>query len=245
MVRTDADTRRKLEIEMRVWASLNHINILPFYGYSQGFGAYGALISPWCENGHAGSYVRRHSIDAPLRFKLWCDVIHGLVYLHSHGVVHGDLKPSNVLIDDQENARICDFGLVRILSDENGGKSSFHGTPRYLAYELVAAERPMPTLASDIHALGCIGLDFIFLQIPYASRRNIGKVYGDIERGVPPATQPATRANPPMPLKELWGVLEKCWNITPDIRPSATEVKGFVTSYHDNRQRENLLRGLD
>jgi serine/threonine protein kinase len=66
------------------------------------------------------------------------------------------------MIDDQGAARICDFGLVRILSDENSGKmatTTYTGTPRYLAYELVAAERPIQTLESDIHALGCIGLD--------------------------------------------------------------------------------------
>jgi serine/threonine protein kinase len=65
------------------------------------------------------------------------------------------------MIDDQGIAQICDFGLVRVLSDEmNGGKmtTTYTGTPRYLAYELVASERPIPTLASDIHALGCIGL---------------------------------------------------------------------------------------
>jgi serine/threonine protein kinase len=66
------------------------------------------------------------------------------------------------MIDDQGTARICDFGLVRILSDKNSGEvvnTTYAGTPRYLAYELVAAERPIQTLATDIHALGCIGLD--------------------------------------------------------------------------------------
>jgi serine/threonine protein kinase len=108
----------------------------------------------------------------------WCGVIDGLAYLHSRQVVHGDLKPvsiflvddtrvfeskqSNIMIDDQGTARTCDFGLVRILSDETHGKlatTTYTGTPRYLAYELVIVERPIPTLASDIYALGCVALD--------------------------------------------------------------------------------------
>jgi serine/threonine protein kinase len=68
----------------------------------------------------------------------------------------------NVLIDDGGRARICDFGLVRILSDESTGlvtTTTHTGTVRYLAYELVVSEQPVPTVASDVHALGCIGLD--------------------------------------------------------------------------------------
>jgi serine/threonine protein kinase len=60
------------------------------------------------------------------------------------------------MIDDQGKARICDFGLTRIFWDDNTGKtmtSTYNGTPRYLAYELVNTERPIPTAASDIHAL--------------------------------------------------------------------------------------------
>jgi eukaryotic-like serine/threonine-protein kinase len=66
------------------------------------------------------------------------------------------------MIDDKGNARICDFGLTRILWEGNAEKTpttTYTGTPRYLAYELVKTERPTPTPASDIYALGCVGLD--------------------------------------------------------------------------------------
>jgi serine/threonine protein kinase len=68
----------------------------------------------------------------------------------------------NVLIDDDGRARICDFGLVRILSDEITGMTTtttHTGTARYLAYELVVSDQPLPTTASDVYAIGCIGLD--------------------------------------------------------------------------------------
>lgn len=68
----------------------------------------------------------------------------------------------NVLIDDDGRARICDFGLVRVLSDDTTGfgtTTTHTGTVRYLAYELVVSEHPVPTVASDVHALGCVGLD--------------------------------------------------------------------------------------
>jgi serine/threonine protein kinase len=80
------------------------------------------------------------------------------------------------MIDDQGNARICDFGLTRIFSEDNTGKTvttTYTGTPRYLAYELVKTEQPFPTAATDMYALGCVGLDvcgtesLLYLRMDY------------------------------------------------------------------------------
>ncbi|PVF91112.1 kinase-like protein, partial [Serendipita vermifera] len=134
-------TKRRLRREREVWGCLKHENILPLHGYVDDFGSHGALISPWYKNGQSGDYIRKSALRAPQRFKLWCDVIKGMVYLHSLNpvLIHGDLKPMNVLVDDEGHARICDFGLVRILSDEAVGfntTTTHTGTARYLAYEL-------------------------------------------------------------------------------------------------------------
>jgi len=71
----------------------------------------------------------------------------------------------NVLIDDNFTARLCDFGLVRVIH-QDGAKTgtttatAHHGTVRYLAHELVNDPNPRPpSTASDVHALGCIGLE--------------------------------------------------------------------------------------
>lgn len=96
-------------------------------------------------------------------------------------LVHGDLKPVshvwemyyiltspklNVLIDDDGVAKICDFGLLRLVRDSAPTgmttTSSHTGTTRYLSYELVSEdddEDPKPTTASDVWALACIGFE--------------------------------------------------------------------------------------
>lgn len=114
----------------------------------------------------------------------WKGVASGVCYLHEHEpiIVHGDLKPvmlsytmglmlinssitnqTNVLIDDQGNAKICDFGLVCILLDEGHTgvttTTPFTGTERYLAPELLTESDPKPSTGSDVWALGCIGLE--------------------------------------------------------------------------------------
>lgn len=110
------------------------------------------------------------------------DVALGLRYLHKVNptIVHGDLKPvssgtfgitmtnlvsqSNILVDGQFRAKIYDFGLVNLLHDQSDAVmttiADSASTTRYLAYELVSSdEEQLPTMASDVYALGCIGLE--------------------------------------------------------------------------------------
>lgn len=113
--------------------------------------------------------------------------MNGVSYLHTRepAIVHGDLKPvrsiwfrklllrsdssqGNILIDDEGNPRLCDFGLARIILQKgNSGlntTSEHLGTPRYLAPELIPdykeeeEEYKYPTTTSDIFAIGCTGL---------------------------------------------------------------------------------------
>jgi serine/threonine protein kinase len=83
----------------------------------------------------------------------------------------------NILIDDEGNPRICDFGLARIVREEDRSATGMTtttehtGTERYLAPELVTNDWAIPTTASDVYAIGCLGLQvdqlsatsFIFL----------------------------------------------------------------------------------
>ncbi|KAG8815778.1 hypothetical protein FRC19_000814, partial [Serendipita sp. 401] len=159
-------TRRKFRRESQIWARLQHPNILPFLGVKEeaGFGICGALISPWCPHG-SSSYIQQLSGMPVERMRLVLEVANGVKYLHSREpiIVHGDLKPANILIDEDGSAKICDFGLIRLIKEEvNTGMTTttLHtGTTRYLSRELVTAKKPMPTMASDCHAFGCIALE--------------------------------------------------------------------------------------
>lgn len=224
--------QRKIERERRTWSALRHPNILPMYGFAdddEHFQPFGAFISPWYERGDLADYIREHGSSAPLeeRALLWRDVVSGVMYLHLYTpvLIHGDLKPRNVLIDNRGIARLCDFGLVRIYLEEgNTGMtttSAYTGTERYLAYELVTAqEDAIPTTETDIYATGCIGLEVLFLQIPYSNRGTNLRfhMFTDMQAGIPPATTPDD-LDPE--LSAWWEAVSWCWARDPLSRPHA------------------------
>jgi serine/threonine protein kinase len=90
-------------------------------------------------------------------------------YVHSSGLIETERPPQqNVLVDKDGMAQLCDFGLTRFMETglETGltTTTAHTGTTRYLAYELVEydGDEPIPTTATDIYALGCLGLEVWF-----------------------------------------------------------------------------------
>ena len=78
--------------------------------------------------------------------------LNGLAFLHSNSVIHGDIKPSNILVGTQGRVKLGDFGLARRASNEEG--SLLKGTTKYMAPELLSAQFGAVGPASDLYSLG-------------------------------------------------------------------------------------------
>ena len=78
--------------------------------------------------------------------------LRALKYLHARGVIHGDIKPSNLMIDHRRRVKLGDFGLARRVSDEEG--SLIKGTAKYIAPEVVSDDFGEVAPASDLYSLG-------------------------------------------------------------------------------------------
>ncbi|KIM26054.1 hypothetical protein M408DRAFT_25702 [Serendipita vermifera MAFF 305830] len=238
---TPPTVHRRILRERTVWTLMKHPNILPFYGYTEGSTIgqlntpFGALISPWYENGDASKFMEEHGVrlSKDARTALWKGVIDGVAYLHQHqpAIVHGDLKPGNVIIDDSGCPRICDFGLAQIFYDEaDSGMTTtteHTGTDRYLAPELLVDEvNTRPTAASDVYAVGCLGLELVFLKKPYSHRKNNlrGFIHTDIKKGIPPAVDCDTQSS------LTWSMIKSCWDRQPEARPSASRMAEVLST---------------
>jgi serine/threonine protein kinase len=164
-------------------------------------------------------------------------VARGLQYLHNNQLVHGDLKPANILINGDYRAELGDSGLLPLIQQDEfvGGKTittSFTNSARYMAPELVHGEQS-PTLETDIYALGCVGYEFLFSNPPYANITNeepkaIYKIYRQIGGGTLPASRPNNLDNE---LSGLWDILEACWRDEPEERRKAPAIVEYLEQH--------------
>ncbi|CAG7849745.1 SubName: Full=Uncharacterized protein {ECO:0000313/EMBL:CCA75950.1} [Serendipita indica DSM 11827] len=218
--RAPASERRNLR-ELYAALDLRHQNIIEVYGICMKLGKYGALVMPWYDRN-----LRKHLKSKPspaVRFQLWLDIICAVVYMHSRGFIHGDLKPENIMIDDHGNPKIGDFGLSYCIERAQMNEyqqlavalnttTTHVGTARYRAPELVGTNGGVRvTQAGDVYALGGIGLDILWSTMPYENRDNHDGIVLDIGAGLPPAQRPSNLSTQPLGLSRLWDALEWCW----------------------------------
>ncbi|CAK5276994.1 unnamed protein product [Mycena citricolor] len=217
---------QKLRAESRVWRRLDHKNILPLLNLSEELGPSPILVYPFCRFGSIGRYLSgSQNVD---RLSLIRGVAAGVSYLHCSGIVHGDLRPSNVLVDSTGKPRLCDFGVGRLISE--AGFIPRKRTINYTAPELLATETPegepaVPTDASDVYSFGILGL---FIQSSQTPRRRTNKVV--VDRKALEELAPQREAYQSLVCDELWRVLEMCWTFDAPLRPNMDFVQEKIRS---------------
>ncbi|KAG2030956.1 kinase-like domain-containing protein [Suillus americanus] len=190
------------------------------------------MVSPWIHNGSLTTYLEHHFTELTIEQKLRIlrQVAAAINYLHSKGVVHGDLTANNVLVDSDHNAHVADHGILAMCS-EISGTSYIRSNVRWAAPELFEVPEneeslPTPQPASDIYSFGCIILQVMTGRPPYADVRSGHQVTVLIIKGKKP-----TRPSSPHDADSFWDFIGKCWS---DIgsRPSAVDALSFLGSDH-------------
>ncbi|KIY70147.1 kinase-like protein [Cylindrobasidium torrendii FP15055 ss-10] len=128
VIRSDSKSNDRLQTclarELAVWRDMAHPHVLPLLGVVTDFGPHMSMVCPWMENGSVTRYLERCGdlVGMVERMGLVSQVAEGLAYLHARGVVHGDLTGANVLVNDQHEAVLCDFGLSMMVAELSEGK---------------------------------------------------------------------------------------------------------------------------
>ncbi|KAG9025272.1 hypothetical protein FS837_005029 [Tulasnella sp. UAMH 9824] len=233
---------RRLKIELQVWMRLNHPNIAPLLGFN--FADEIAIISPWFGNGNIADYLMVHS-EAD-KVELLRGVTAGVCYLHSlvPVIVHGDLKPDNVLIDRCGRPKLIDFGLSKIVEEEPGLSSVLPaslreaGNARWIAPELLWEENASRSVQTDIFSFGCVAFFILTGDIPFKNTPD-GQLVIARYKGAYPTPEIAvyrelsTRT-------ALIAVLRSCWSTDPGGRPSMDDIARLL-NYNENRLHLPLL----
>jgi serine/threonine protein kinase len=171
---SDRDMRRRFAREARTIARLQHPHILPLieFGDEQGI-LY--LVMPLIEGGTLTSYLRHNLPDLEEVASIYRQLLDAVEYAHEEGLIHRDIKSSNVLLEMRRNGPphvyLADFGLVRVIRPNDSlqvGKSipleQVPGTPHYMAPEQT---RGIVTPLTDIYALGVLLYQLLTGVLPY------------------------------------------------------------------------------
>lgn len=177
---TDRDMRRRFAREAHTVARLHHPHILPLieFGDEQGI-LY--LVMPFIDGGTLTSYLRRSFPDLSEIAAIYQQLLDAVEYAHDEGLIHRDIKSSNVLLEMRRSGPpyvyLADFGLVRTsrqTAQEQVGKpiplDQVPGTPHYMAPEQT---RGIITTLTDIYAMGVLLYQMLTGELPYSNEDDI------------------------------------------------------------------------
>jgi serine/threonine-protein kinase PknK len=238
--RVDEPLREAFEREFATMASLSLAGVAQVFDFgvldARGDGAGGPF--------YTRGFVDGLPLDAAAaggslseRVALVARVARVLVPLHRAGVVHGDIKPGNAIIDAAGRAHIIDFGLSRVLG-QHGGPGEGAGTPAFMAPELLRGASA--SVASDVYALGVTLWLLVTGELPFGGgmsgleERRRGKLPAlpaDLDVDARRVLEVSLRALAPRPLDRFPSLGELCvalQEVVPAAAPRADELEMFV-----------------
>lgn len=212
--------------------NLNHTNLLhPTYYGSWERTPY--LILPYCKNGAAYKYVTsKTSISEDECWTMLHDVAAGLAYLHEKvpPIIHQDIKPDNILINDEGHYMITDFGISsKVRSTMRAGQAANQsgGTIAYMAPERFSTN-PRPIMASDIWSLGAMMYELMTNELPFGYRGGLLQHQG--------AEIPIIQEDYSKELKEI---IYRCLSEEPKARPQAKKIEEVAYAHiHNIKQKD-------
>ncbi|XP_058126307.1 mitogen-activated protein kinase kinase kinase 13-A [Anopheles ziemanni] len=205
--------REVKETDIKHLRKLDHENIVKFKGVCTQAPAF-CIIMEYCAHGPLHKKLQDSGgIISPQQLVSWSQQIaHGMQYLHSHKIIHRDLKSPNILIGENDVIKISDFGTSREWN-EISTKMSFAGTVAWMAPEVIRNEPCNEKV--DIWSYGVVLWELLTGEVPYKNVDSSQIIFGvgnnSLYLPIPTSC--------PDGFKKL---IKQCWNVKPRNRPSFT-----------------------
>jgi len=209
-----AQQLRRFEAEGRAAASLRHANIVRLLDSGQVEGQ-PYLAMDYIAGENLARRLQRGPLDMDAAVRLVCDVARAVDYLHKQGIVHRDVKPSNILLDEDGQPYLTDFGLAKLLATDSHltGTGVAAGTPSYMAPEQAAGQPADVTPLCDVYSLGAVLYELLAGRPPFQAASAIDVLIQVLE------SEPVSprHLNPAVP-RSLATICLKCLEKQPAAR---------------------------
>jgi non-specific serine/threonine protein kinase len=236
----DESVRRRFVAEAQLLASFSHVHIVPIYDFVEEDGLC-LLVMERLGGGTLGDYARA-GIDGAAGCAAMLAVCSALQYAHERGVLHRDIKPTNVVVADDGLVKVTDFGIAKVL----GGAESMAtrtglvvGTPNYMAPEQADGTVEL-TPATDVYGAGTMLYELLAGRLPFPSE---GAPLHVLYTRVHTEPDPLDRVAPDVP-NELAAVVMRAIEREPARRQaSADELSDELSAAAASAWGPDWLRG--
>jgi serine/threonine protein kinase len=215
----DARFRERFHRESRLAASIDHASIVPVYEAGEADGQL-YIAMRYVEGTDLAALLREQKTLEPERAVAICaQLADALDSAHARGLVHRDVKPSNVLIDERGHCYLADFGLTRRLTEQDDlslGRSV--GTVGFVAPEQIRGDEV--GASADEYSLGCLLYECLTGETPFQRASDLAVLFAHLEDEPPKAS----KRNPTLP-DTLDPILSRALAKTPEDRyPTCREL---------------------
>src|SRR5438093_5427573 len=191
----DPSSVARFRHEAQAIARLRHPNLVDVYDFGE-FEGTPYMIVEYVPGGSLANRMNNGPLDGPTALKYLRGIAAGLDYAHGHGVVHRDVKPSNVLLTNEDVPVLADFGLAKLregtsLKSMTGVTT---GTPAYMAPEQVTGHDVGP--AADRYSLATIAYEMLTGVIPFDGQGLMEVLYAQVHREAPAPSSRHSALNP-------------------------------------------------
>jgi beta-lactam-binding protein with PASTA domain/predicted Ser/Thr protein kinase len=218
--------------EAQAAASLQHPCVVQVYDRGEFDGTY-YIAMEYLPGRTLKQLIRQEAPLAPIRaIDIAVQILKAARFAHRRGVIHRDLKPHNVIIDENDNAKVTDFGIARAGASDMTETGSIMGTAQYLSPEQAQGHAVSET--SDLYSVGIVLYEMLTGRVPFDAESAVTIALKHVSE----APEPPTRINPQMPVA-LEQVVMWALNKDPAHRPA--DADQFIAVLE--QVRESLLAG--
>ncbi|KAL0481107.1 hypothetical protein AKO1_012887 [Acrasis kona] len=203
--------------EVNVLQVLKHPNIIAYHEYFKGEDGYLNIIMEHADGGDLFQRIRSASgvhFDESMILDWFVQTTLALKHVHDCNILHRDLKTQNIFLSSNNEVKLGDFGIAKILNSQTEFANTVIGTPYYLSPEL-CEDKPYNS-KSDVWALGCVLYEVTTLKHAFNGQNLPSLVLKILKGNYPPI--PAQYSD------NLKNLIARALNKSPDLRPSMQEI---------------------